>query len=67
MLDAVTLRSVLTKLQPTIEDILDPQSRFNWTARVQEIKLVANQLLSLPENYSDEFSDKAKKILSDAR
>jgi len=57
----------LERLIPQMEDILDTQDRFVWTANVQEIKLAANQLLSLLDAYEDDFSISAKKILNDAR
>ena len=66
-MDALALKRGLERLLPQMEDILDTQDRFVWTGNVQEVKLATNQLLSLLDAYEDEFSVKAKKILSDAR
>ena len=66
-MDALALKKGLERLLPQMEDILDKEDRFVWTGKVQEVKLATNQLLSLLDAYEDEFSDKAKKILTDAR
>ena len=66
-MDALALQKGLERLIPQMEDILDTQDRFVWTANVQEIKLATNQLLSLLDAYEDDFSISAKKILNDAR
>ena len=66
-MDALALQKGLERLLPQMEDILDTQDRFVWTANIQEIKLAANQLLSLLDACEDDFSVSAKKILNDAR